>query len=245
LLLDLDGTTVASREDALPSERVIKAVNQAQQHLTVALATGRPLQFAQPVIDALGLKGPGVFNGGAEVIDLTTGEALHRQLLPVETLRELVKIALPFGYDVSNDEDQYRLLITTPEQITKPATKILIKGVDKNTTINLLEELSAVMGAAAHPTSSWQAGDVLDIHITHEHATKRHGVEKLIDILSCKQEEVMAIGDSHNDVPLLEAAGLKIAMGNAPEEVKAIADHVVGSIENDGVAEAIERYILN
>ena len=54
----------------------------------------------------------------------------------------------------------------------------------------------------------------------------------------------MAIGDGHNDIPLLEAAGFKVAMGNAPDEVKAVADYVAPSLQDDGVAEAIERFIL-
>jgi hypothetical protein len=54
----------------------------------------------------------------------------------------------------------------------------------------------------------------------------------------------MAIGDSWNDAPLLEAAGFGVAMGSAPQELRAIADAVVGDVAHDGVAEAIGKYVL-
>jgi hydroxymethylpyrimidine pyrophosphatase-like HAD family hydrolase len=54
---------------------------------------------------------------------------------------------------------------------------------------------------------------------------------------------VMAVGDSYNDVPLLRAAGFGVAMGSAPEQLKREADAVVGDVEHDGVAEAIERFV--
>jgi Cof subfamily protein (haloacid dehalogenase superfamily) len=245
LLLDLDGTTVDSSGEALPTQAVIDAVSAAQKVLQVAVATGRPLPFAKMVTDTLALKGPSVFNGGAEIIDLPSGKVLERQLISVRTLRELTKLALPFGFKIYLDSDQYSSSLTAPEEIKVPAAKLFIEAVPTQKAINLLTELAAVEEAAAHPTTSWDKGDVVDIHITHEHATKRYGVEKLMSILNIKKEAVIAIGDSHNDIPLLEAAGFKVAMGNAPAEVKAIADYVAPSLDEDGVADAISKFILN
>lgn len=244
LLLDLDGTTVASKGEALPSQRVIDAVGKAQDHLKVAVATGRPYELAQPVIDKLGLTGPGVFNGGAEIIDMGTKEVLSRQLLSIETLQELVRLALPFGYNVYTDDDQYANALSAPDEITKPAAKLFIEAVTTSDAINVLEQLNGVPEASAHPTTSWEDGDVVDIHVTHEHATKRHGAEQLIAMLGLTKEQVIAIGDGHNDMPLLEAAGLKVAMGNAPDEVKQLADYVAPSLADDGVAATIEKYVL-
>jgi len=103
--------------------------------------------------------------------------------------------------------------------------------------------LSAVKNIVAYPSLSWAKGNVVDIQITHEHASKLYGVQKLIKILGLEKDEVLAIGDGHNDFPLFEAAGFKVAMGNAPEELKAIADYIAPSLKDDGVAETIHRFI--
>ncbi|HSW37708.1 MAG TPA: HAD family hydrolase [Candidatus Saccharimonadales bacterium] len=244
VVLDIDGTTTASKGDALPSQRVINAVKEAQKSVHIAVATGRAFSFAKLVTDALGLHGPSVFNGGAEIVDVSSGETLYRELLPIETVREVIELLLPFGLDIYADSDQYSEPIRSPEQVDEPAAKLFIDAIETHRAMQILEELTGVPGASAHPTTSWTDGDVVDIHVTHEHATKRHGVEKLMAILGCEKEEVMAIGDGHNDLPMLEAAGFKVAMGNAPPEVKAVADYIAPSLEDDGVAEAIERFIL-
>jgi hydroxymethylpyrimidine pyrophosphatase-like HAD family hydrolase len=62
--------------------------------------------------------------------------------------------------------------------------------------------------------------------------------------LGVAMDDVVAIGDSWNDAPLLEAAGFGIAMGSAPDELRRVAKAVVGDVETDGVAEALERYVL-
>ncbi|MFT8857706.1 MAG: Cof-type HAD-IIB family hydrolase [Bifidobacterium aquikefiri] len=75
--------------------------------------------------------------------------------------------------------------------------------------------------------------------------SKEHGIQRLCTALGIGLENVMAIGDSENDIEMLEACGMGIAMGNALDEVKDAADHVTLSNEDDGLALAIERYALN
>ncbi len=244
LLLDIDGTLTESKGHALPSKAVRDAVQRAQARVQVAVATGRPYSFAQPVVEALGLKGLGIFNGGAEIVDMASTKVVQRWLLEIETLKELVGLALPFGYDVFTDTNQYSKPLRTPDDIVEPAAKLFMQAVNKEDALHVLEQLNGVPAAAAHSTTSWDDGDVVDIHITHVDATKRHGAERLANMLGVRYEEIIGVGDGHNDVPLLEAVGLKVAMGNAPDELKPIADYVAPKLSEDGVADVIQRYIL-
>ena len=82
------------------------------------------------------------------------------------------------------------------------------------------------------------------MEVTDREATKARGLERVCRLLGVDMGQVMAIGDSGNDISSLRAAGLGVAMGNAPEEVLAAADAVTGTNVQDGAAQAIERYIL-
>jgi len=82
------------------------------------------------------------------------------------------------------------------------------------------------------------------IHVTSIEAKKDFGLYRVAKFLGLSTKEFIGIGDSYNDLTFLLACGLKVAMGNAVPEVKAIADYVAPSYEEDGVADAIERYIL-
>jgi len=64
------------------------------------------------------------------------------------------------------------------------------------------------------------------------------------EILGIKTDEIIAVGDGYNDFPFLMACGLKVAMGNAVPELKAIADYIAPSVDEDGIVDVIERFIL-
>jgi 5-amino-6-(5-phospho-D-ribitylamino)uracil phosphatase len=244
LIMDADGTSVAADRDAEPTSRVIEAVQKAQARLHVALGTGRTFQSCQLIINALGLKGPSVLTGGAEIVDVSTGKVLHAQLLSVEALREVAEIALRFHDDILTAGLEHGAAINSPNDIQHPAAMLVVNGVDDEKVGNIIEEVEAVNGVVAHKANSWHGEHLADLHITHEQATKRHGVEHLIKLLGISQEEVIAIGDSHNDLPLLQAAGFKVAMGDAPKELQEAADYVAPPFRDDGVADVIERFIL-
>ncbi len=75
-------------------------------------------------------------------------------------------------------------------------------------------------------------------------ASKGKALEELAAFLGISLSETAGIGNGSNDIPLLSRAGLALAMGNSPEELKAVADFVVSDVESSGVAEATERFIL-
>jgi len=86
--------------------------------------------------------------------------------------------------------------------------------------------------------------DVRFVNVVDPAVSKGTALEKLAWHFGISLDRVMAIGDGSNDVPLLEKAGLAIAMGNGVDELKAIADHVTLSVDESGAAAAIERFIL-
>jgi hydroxymethylpyrimidine pyrophosphatase-like HAD family hydrolase len=82
------------------------------------------------------------------------------------------------------------------------------------------------------------------VNITRAGVSKGQALEALASHLGIKLEEVAAIGDGANDIPLLSTAGLAIAMNDAPPELKALADHITANVEESGVAQAIRKCLL-
>ena len=82
------------------------------------------------------------------------------------------------------------------------------------------------------------------VDFTRVGANKATAVRELARMLGTKPEMMIAVGDSYNDLVLLEACGLRIAMGHAPDELKSIAHHVAPTVDDDGLAAAIEEFVL-
>lgn len=82
------------------------------------------------------------------------------------------------------------------------------------------------------------------LEFTEKGVTKGTSLDQLIQACGIKREEVIAIGDSYNDLSMIEFAGLGVAMGNAPDDIKEIADLVTETNMNDGVAKVVEEFIL-
>ena len=244
LIIDLDGTVVPSREDGMPSERVIKAIIEAKKYVTVSAATGRSYYACEMVFKLLQIEDLSVIEGGSEIRNSKTGKIIFSKSLSVKNIEDIIETCAPFGYKLQHRDKNNYIFYEKLEDAEKPTNLILIEAVKKEDTVKILEALMLVPGVAAHHTTSWLEGDVWDIHITNEEATKKHAIEKLLKMLKVKKEEVIGIGDSFNDLPLLNSVGLKIVVGNAPEELRKIADYIAPSLEEDGVADAIEKFIL-
>ena len=82
------------------------------------------------------------------------------------------------------------------------------------------------------------------LEFTEAGVTKGTSLNKLIQKLGIKREEVIAMGDSYNDQAMIEFAGLGVAMGNAPDDIKEIANYVTDTNMNDGVAKVVEKFVL-
>lgn len=108
---------------------------------------------------------------------------------------------------------------------------------------DIQKELSPRSDIISHKIVAWKQG-AISLSITHVGATKQHAIFEAAKILGIETHEIIGVGDGYNDFPLLMACGLKVAMGNAVPELKAIADYIAPSVEEDGVADVIKKFIL-
>lgn len=248
-MLDVDGTLVPYDFAALPSDAVAAAVKKAQEKVTVCVVTGREYGFIQDVLKKLHMqKGYAVVNNGAQVVELGTEKLLYERPIEPHDTDEIIKVleeeSITF-YIKKNYND--RTFVNGPYKkgdVIKSASMFFAseeypeEKIDR--VFKKLSPLSAITLYKTHHSTP----DAFGLNITHVKATKLHGVEVIMEKLGLKREELIGVGDSYNDFSLLMACGLKIAMGNAIDDLKAIADYVAPDVADDGVADVINKFIL-
>jgi len=241
-MLDVDGTLVENRQDALPSRRVTEAVEKAKNSIHICIVTGRPLYHMHKIFDHLQLSGIAILNGGTRIIELVSKKVLWERPMNYQDYVEALGIAKQLGKEIfvsDGDKDYNRPHV----KLHKKIFGIYVPALTLDEANTLEKKLSHMPTIFIHKMISWEEGKI-DIFVTHAQATKQHGILEVAKILGINTHEIIGVGDAYNDFPLLMACGLKVAMGNAVEELKAIADYIAPTVEEDGVADVIEKFVL-
>jgi Cof subfamily protein (haloacid dehalogenase superfamily) len=257
---DLDGTLVG--RDLVLRPRVKDAIaRMLAAGVQGCLVTGRMYQASVPFARELGFTAPLVCYQGAAIVDPQTDEVLRSLPVPQKTASAIIELARELKVHLQlyrNDEyycternrfsDLYASLSGVEPVIVEsladtfafsPATKAVMID-DPDRSAKLVGEVSQRLGALAYVTRSYPEF----IEMMNPAVDKGEALKYVARRLGIDDGDVMAIGDSWNDAPLLRAAGLGVAMGNAPEELRHVAGAIVADVDGDGVAEAIDRYVL-
>lgn len=250
LMSDVDGTVIKYDYNALPTEKVTEAIKKAQEILPICLVSGRSLISLRPILDQLDIRsGYVVTNNGAVVHDFRNNNVIYDKPMNTEETREIITILNKYKIEfyLKQNHDDSGVLNGFFKDNSLPI-KSYMAFTDDIYDSAIID--SAISDLSSIPTlsinkSRHKLPNKFGLSITHAEATKLHGIQILLEKLKLKSEEIIGIGDGYNDFPLLMACGLKVAMGNAPDDLKAIADYVAPSVNDDGVADVIERFVLN
>ncbi|MEK7517923.1 MAG: HAD family hydrolase [Patescibacteria group bacterium] len=243
LMLDVDGTLIPNKKDGVPSEKVIKAVTKANKILHVGVATSRPYFILNHILDRLNLSGPSIINGGSQIIDTKSQKSLWEKTIENKDFFAISQIFkdINISFFVHDDgKDVADLTVYKPKKLFN----LVAKHLSSETADYAIDKISHIPTIVIHKVSSWQNGKY-DIIINHVYATKQHGILQFAKLLGINTHEIIGVGDGYNDMPLLMACGLKVAMGNAVDGLKAIADYIAPTVDEDGVADVIRKFVLN
>jgi len=258
--IDLDGTLV---NDALTiHERDLAAVKAATaEGVHVVIATGRMFRSSLPYAKMLGLTGPIINYQGAVIRDISSEEVLYKCELTVEMQQRVLSFVEPRDWHVNAyvdenvyterarpEADLYERISGVPYEtvghlsswVSRDSTKMVLVDLDKEGVPTRMAELTEWMGAVARVTRSlaWF------VEVINPQVSKARALALVADRLGVAQADVCAIGDNKNDEEMISWAGFGVAMGDAPPEVKQIARHVTRTVNDAGVADVFERFVL-
>ncbi|MCC7448623.1 MAG: HAD family phosphatase [Anaerolineae bacterium] len=264
LVLDVDGTLVGAERNISPIVvNTLQAVRQRGVH--IALCTGRPMFATRRYVEELQLPGYHIFDAGGSIIDplsdktlfqLTIERPLARQLLAYAQRAGLyIEVYANGGWYIAAETPQSRMhqgVMNIPPRLANLSEIVEQYTVTKLEILTLSDnEFARMQALADHFADQIDAGwasapgtPACYVNILPKGISKGQAVGKLAAHLSIPQEQIMGVGDGQNDMALLEASGVRVAMGDAPDVLKQVATWITGTVEQDGLAQAVERFIL-
>jgi hypothetical protein len=262
IAIDMDGTLLNHKKQI--TEGVKEAIQKARHKgVQVVLATGRPTDGIEKYLkelDMLTTDDYAVSFNGCMVQNVGTKEVIHQDSLKGEDLHLLYEISKELGVyihafskegciapvmskytKVEGDINDIPIIINDFSNITKdePITKIMMVDEPEE-----LERAMENLPKALYEKYTIVRSAPYFLEFLNKKSNKGEAVKALAMHLGIKQEEVMCIGDAPNDLHMIEYAGLGVAMGNAFEEVKEIANFITSSNDEEGVAEVIKKFVL-
>ncbi|MBQ9044452.1 MAG: HAD family phosphatase [Oscillospiraceae bacterium] len=269
IALDLDGTLLTYEKQITPRTYAALEEAAAQGHYIVP-ATGRALHALPDPVKALPFVRYAITINGACVSDGATGEKLLRCEIDRDRALEIMEFAKNYDcmYDCywndtgwserafleridyfNRDEAVRKLILQTRRPVDDLFQKVRAE-MDTVQKVQLcfreIDERNAAWMdiATAFPDVAATASFRNNLEINHKMATKGNALRFLARHLGLNERDTIAFGDSSNDLPMLQSAGVGVAMGNADPAVKAVCSAVTDTNENDGVAVYLEEHIL-
>ncbi|ELJ8515558.1 HAD family phosphatase [Vibrio cholerae] len=263
IALDMDGTLLNSQKQISP--RTKQAIAQArQQGIQVILASGRPLDGMRSKLEELHLTTENdyvLYYNGSMVANVGTGEIIHQQIIDGKAAKRVATLAQEFGLNTHAFSQIHGLITPKTSQYTEVEASInglnitemdFTQLADDHPIIKamIVGEPEKLTQAIAQLPAQWREEFTVVqsapffLEFLNTGSNKGIGVQAIAEHLGIQASEVICMGDAENDHHMLQYAGLGIAMANAMEETKHIADHITLSNDHDGVAVAIERFAL-
>jgi Cof subfamily protein (haloacid dehalogenase superfamily) len=260
LALDLDDTLLGDNLEISPANCL--AIRRAVEHgVLVTLATGRMFHSSVPYARQLQIDLPLITYHGALIRTAGGEETLYHRPVPLHLAKAVVEVAAERNYHVNayiNDElfvaeeneysRSYQRLAGVRVTAVGDLAAFLETEPTKLTVIDRegrLDELARRLSDRFGHDLSITISRPQFLEITDYRATKGQAVRMLAERHRIPREQVAAIGDSYNDLDMLVYAGFGVAVANAREEVKAVADVITSSNVEDGVARFIDRYLFD
>lgn len=262
---DIDGTLVNSKAE-LTQETIKTLVQAHKQGVKIILCTGRPLSGIVPLLEKLGLHNDesiAITQNGAQAVRAKSAQPLFRNLLSYEDFKEITNFSKNLDVDMcmmTTDSKMYvfqrnvnsnmiydaytahmDLRVRELNEITEAENIAKVTWTDTKERIDAVQDK---IPAEFFDKYDCVRTDPIFFDFMNKKATKGAAVLQLAQSFGLKPEEVMVAGDQQNDLSMITSPCFSVAMGNGAENIKAAADYVTATNDEDGLAKAIQKFVL-
>ncbi|MGN8830966.1 HAD family hydrolase [Selenomonas montiformis] len=260
VFFDIDGTLINIKNGQTSMHEAVRAAirDLRRAGCYTFIASGRPWAYLSPDFTSSGLFDGFVLLNGAIV--LLDGRVIFRRDLPLPTVKEIVAIAEANGIEYILEswpdvylKTEYRGLEKVYRDIDIPVDRFVRDYELDRLSVGKMEFLCGTPGAGGifHKFLAWPGlTGLIDptlqryMELYSAEVSKATGIQQALSYLNIPVEQSYAFGDGLNDLEMMDAVGHSLVMGNAGRELKARAEHVLPTVDEDGAAEGIYRYIL-
>jgi Cof subfamily protein (haloacid dehalogenase superfamily) len=271
VITDLDGTFMESHY--VPNRRNIEVMHEAMRKGVICCAcTARNWALASYPVKVAGFNDCVVLCNGAAIMDTRTMQLRYRNRIEPNLLKKLLDIVSSVEdceYSIFLTDaivaagglsGLFRSIYEQPDNSPQKRDEKLILAKDADEMFKLCKDGTLLLGTFSHSGSplpqrmferiielgefSLTSAHPGSIHIMAQDGSKLRGAQILADIYEIPRENILTVGDNHNDIGMIEWAGVGVAVGNAEEEVKEAADYISCANTEGAVAQAIEEFVI-
>lgn len=257
ICLDVDGTIV--NHQGQMSQRVRQSAREvvARGH-EVVISTGRSLGAAIPVMRELGIDHGYMVASNGGVLAKVQGEqveVIHREVFDPSLALAALRQSLPTAkYALENERGEFlssdvftdasfgaeSQVVDFEQMLDSQAVRVVVFSTDATA-----EDFGKAVQGLGLSGVTYSVGWTAWLDIAAEGTTKASGLERLRAVLKFDSADSLAVGDGRNDIEMLQWAGMGVAMGQAPDEVKAVADAITDGVDDDGLAVVLEELLAH
>lgn len=252
VFFDIDGTLVSFKSHTVPESARRAIARLREQGVKVFIATGRLMKHVA-IVNDIEVDGYITVNGGYCIT--SAGEVIFESAFPRATVERVIDLSEQYGFDlnVMTHEDMY--VSSMGERVQKIASMINIMPTVADVraiaatqpVVQMCPYISRELEQEIMPLlpdcvgSRW-IETFMDLNVRG--VDKSLGIQQVMNYYGLTMAEAMAFGDGGNDLPMVRDAAVGVAMGNACDELKAVADYITSSVDEDGVSRALEHFGL-
>jgi Cof subfamily protein (haloacid dehalogenase superfamily) len=257
--VDIDGTLLNS-EGIITEKTRISIKRAVEKGVIFSICTGRPIQGVESFNSLLNLDSPFITYNGAMIVMGKSKDILYEQGLSTEASRNILSIGKSLGttiivwannklyaYELNERVLDYKQIAKVEPVLIEDEEEVIASGITKILWYDDPEKLDHyqdILKDKLKDNVTYCTSRPVFLEFFDSRVSKAVAMEKLGEHFGIKREEMIAIGDGFNDLPMIEYAGLGVAMGNAPKAIKAKANYVTLSNDEDGIAQALDKFVI-